>query len=203
MSGDDVIGPAGRAAHLLRDRGRLIGAAVTAAAAATAVTVARRRQRDTLALPDPGPIAAETATSVHNAAKGSVIAAVREADAPDRVLVDGAIRDAVTDAGSSGADVIAAAIGAVEGSFVVAHLIAVEPRQLATDAAVAAVDAAALQGSVAADRVRDVLWPHLSSAPSPTARPSSSEGCRGSSTSEPRAGDSRRTAGERCGSSRQ
>ncbi|MDZ7676099.1 MAG: hypothetical protein U5K30_13655 [Acidimicrobiales bacterium] len=148
-------------ARLVRGRGRMVGAAVAATAAATAIAVTQRRRHDTLVLPDPGPMAAETAISVHNAAKSSVIAMIREADAPDRNLVDGAIRDAVIESSGSGADVLAAAIGAVEGSFEIAHLVGEKPHELVPSSAAAAVDAAALQGPTAANRVRDVLGDHL------------------------------------------
>lgn len=146
---------------LVRGHGRMIAAGAAGAVAAAAVAVIRRRRHDPLVLPDPGPIAAETAISVHNAAKSTVITTVREADAPDRNLVDGVIRDAVIESSSSGADVLAAAIGAVEGAFEIAHLVGESTRSLVPGAASAAIDAAALQGSTAADRVRDVLGGHL------------------------------------------
>ena len=149
-----------RFARLLGSHKRVVGAAVAAAAAA-AVAVTQRRRQDALVLPDPGPLAAEAAVSVHNAAKGTVITTVRESDAPDLTLVLEAVRSAVTDATSSGADVLAAAIGAVEGSAIIAHLVAETPPDVIGGASSVAIEVAARQGRIAADRVRDVLGVHL------------------------------------------
>lgn len=124
-----------------------------------AVVAARRARRRSAAprLPEPGPLAADTAVSVHNAAKGAVIAEVRAAVTPDVVHVTGAARAAVRDAASSGVDLTAAAIGAVDGTSSIAHLVDHDRRDLLELAAVAAHDAATAVGPVAAARVRDVL----------------------------------------------
>ncbi|MDE0802149.1 MAG: hypothetical protein OSA99_02380 [Acidimicrobiales bacterium] len=163
MSDDEAPRGAATVARLLAGRGRLAGAAVAAAAGAAAAgaavaAIAQRRRDDRLVLPDPAPLAAAAATSVHNAAKNTVIASVRESDDPDRALVLNVVRDAVTEATSAGADVLAAAIGAVEGASIVAHLIGEEPRDLVRSASTAVIDAAERQGRVASDRVSDVLW---------------------------------------------
>lgn len=141
-------------------RGRLIGAAMAASVAA-AVAVTSRCRRQSLTLPDPAPLAAEAATSVHNAAKSTVIAAARESEEPDHTLIGEVVHQTVTDATASGADVLAAAIGAVEGAFAIAHLVDNNPHELARTASFAAMEAAALQGATAADRVRDILGDHL------------------------------------------
>lgn len=141
----------------VRGRSRVLAAAVAALVAGVTALLVRRVRSERIELPDPGPLAAETAVSVHNAAKGSVIAAVREHDGPDHELVVGTVKEAVRDAAGAGADVTAVALGAVEGAADVAHLVHAHPRELASLAARAAVDAAAAQGETAGARVRDLL----------------------------------------------
>lgn len=141
-------------------RSRLVYGGLTAAAAVVAGVVAKRRAF-TLDLPEPGPLAAETAESVRNAARGTVITTIREADSPDVHLVETACRAAMADAARSGADVTSVAIGVVEGAVDIAHLVDTSPRDLAARAARASVSAAEAQGTVAGARVADLLSHHL------------------------------------------
>ncbi|MDZ7732916.1 MAG: hypothetical protein U5R31_07175 [Acidimicrobiia bacterium] len=144
---------------MIRGRSRLLGAGVAAAGAgALAAAVAVRRTRSMApALPDAGPLAAETAVSVHNAAKGTIIAAIRSAEEAGPVLVAATVHEIVNDAASAGADLTAAAIGAVEGTAEVAHLIDHTRDELIELAGRAAVDAASAEGDVAGARVRDLV----------------------------------------------
>ncbi|MFP3900414.1 MAG: hypothetical protein ACLFXM_06140 [Acidimicrobiia bacterium] len=137
----------------------LLAGLATAAAAAAAAVVRRRGWR--IDLPDPGPLAAETAVSVHNAAKAAVIAAVRESEDAGEQAVREAVRDAVAGGAEAGADVGAVVIGSVEGAVAVAPVLGVEPRHLASAAAAVAVDTAGQQGKVAGERARDLLEPVL------------------------------------------
>lgn len=141
---------------------------VMAAAGAAALVAARRRRARRkgtrpIVFPDAAALAAETATSVRNAAKGAVIAAVREADDADETLVASAVGEAVNDALGAGADVAAVAIGAVEGALDVAHLVKGSTSQVAATAARAALDAATAHGEIAGARVFDLLRAHLGS----------------------------------------
>ncbi|MFP4513928.1 MAG: hypothetical protein ACLFRV_13365 [Acidimicrobiales bacterium] len=146
----------------LRGQPRLIGAGVGAVAAgATAVLARRHQQGAEVVLARPGELAATTAESVHNAAKGSMISTVRQARVVDEAVIESAARDAVADAAAAGADVTAAAIGVVEGSVEVAHLMDGARGAAPRVAASSAVDAAAAHGAAAGARVRDVLAPYL------------------------------------------
>lgn len=150
-----------RLAVSLRSRTRLIGVGVVAggtvlaAAAAVAAVAARRRGGDVVTLPDPATDAIENAVSLHNAAKGTIISAVRAADAPDRTLVVEVARRAVADAAEAGVDLVPVAIGVADGAVAIAHLLDVPRRELAISAAVAAVDVAMDRGATAGSRVRD------------------------------------------------
>lgn len=156
-----ILKAAGSAAWGLRKRTKLVGTGVAALGAAGTAVLARRRLADRVDLPDPGPLALATALSVHNAAKGTVIAAIREADAPDEAAVSAAVSAAVVEGTRAGADVTAVAIGAVEGAAEVAHLVGSRPARIAALAARYAVEAAEAQGLVAAGRVREVLSAYL------------------------------------------
>lgn len=146
----------------LGSRSRLVYGGLAAAAAVVVGVVARRRAFS-LDLPDPGPLAAETAESVRNAARGTVITTIREADSPDVRLVESTGREAVADAARSGADVTSVAIGVVEGAVDIAHLVDSTPRDLTPLIARAVVSAAEAQGPVAGARVADLLSDHLTS----------------------------------------
>src|SRR5690606_1868069 len=102
----------------------------------------RRRMQKPPPLPDAGGVASLTAVSVHNAAKGSVISSVRQAETPDGSLISESVRRAVAEAASAGVDISAAAIGAVEGAVEVAHVAGEDALAAGRSAAVAAVDAA-------------------------------------------------------------
>lgn len=144
----------------LGNRSRLVYGGVVAAAAVVVGVVARRRAFS-LDLPEPGPLAAETAESVRNAARGTVITTIREADSPDVQLVEDTSREAVADAARSGADVTSVAIGVVQGAAEIAHLVDSSPRDLTPVIARAVVSAAEAQGAVAGARVADLLSDHL------------------------------------------
>ena len=146
----------------LRRKPRLVGAGLSAVAAtATAVVASRQRRDGAPTLPAPGPLAAATAESVHNAAKGAMISSIRQADAPDEALVATMVRDALADAAAAGVDLTAAAIGVVEGTIEVAHLLDGSRDVAAGVAARAVVDAADARGSAAGARVREVVEPYL------------------------------------------
>lgn len=148
--------------HTAHERGRLIAAGSGAAVgvAAVAAAVVRRRHRESVQLGDPRVLAAETAQAVHNAAKGTVIGAVRGAEQADHSLISATVWEAMREASRSGTDVTTVAAGVVEGAAEVAHLVGVKPRELASVAARAAVDAAAAQGDVAGERVHELLAAH-------------------------------------------
>lgn len=144
---------------LSEKKGVTAGALVTVAAAVVGVLV-RRERRVTLELPDPGVRAAEAAISVHNAAKATVISAIREADQPDTVLLQNTVREAMREGVWAGADLTAVAAGVVEGAVEVSHLMKEEAETVGSTAALAAMEVADAQGRVAAARIRDMLEPH-------------------------------------------
>lgn len=144
---------------LWEKKGVTAGALVTVAAAVVGVLV-RRERRVTLELPDPGVRAAETAISVHNAAKATVISAIREADQPDTVLLQNTVREAMREGVWAGADLTAVAAGVVEAAVEVSHLMKEEAGTVGSTAALAAMEVADAQGRVAAARIRDMLEPH-------------------------------------------
>lgn len=144
---------------LSEKKGVTAGALVTVAAAVVGVLV-RRERRVTLELPDPGVRAAETAISVHNAAKATVISAIREADQPDTVLLQNTVREAMREGVWAGADLTAVAAGVVEAAVEVSHLMKEEAGTVGSTAALAAMEVADAQGRVAAARIRDMLEPH-------------------------------------------
>lgn len=139
---------------------RSVAGGLLAIAIAVAGVLVRRDKRSTLELPDPGALAAETAISVHNAAKATVISAIREADQPDTVLLQNTVRDAMREGVWAGADLTAVAAGVVEGAVEVSHLMEAEAETVASSAALAAMEVADAQGRVAAARIRDMLEPH-------------------------------------------
>lgn len=150
-----------RATRLAAGRPRLALAGIGSLGAAAAAIMARRRQQERVRLPDPGPLASVTAVSVHNAAKGTVIAAIREAHRPDGDLLASTAHRAVAEAAEAGADLTAAAIGAVEGAMEVAHLLEGSPATAASRAASATVEGAGSSGALARTRVREALTPYI------------------------------------------
>jgi len=138
-----------------------LGSTVAAAAAAGTALI-RRRSEGLPTLPDPASHASITAVAVHNAAKGAVIASTRESKAPDVALVLEAVRRVVIEASTAGADIVPAAIGAVEGTVSLAHLVDVSPRRLGEQAAGMALEESARIGVAAAARMQDALSPYLS-----------------------------------------
>lgn len=148
-----------RLAATVRDHPRV--AVGSSFAAVVAAAVARRATSDGPVLPSAPTVAAEAAASVHNAAKAAVIMAVREQDEPSLSAALATVRQAIAEAASSGADITAAALGAVEGILAVADDLS-EPRTEAGRAAAEAAQfAAGVVGSVAARRVGQALEPIL------------------------------------------
>ena len=101
--------------------------------------------------------AAATAISVADAAKRTMIAAVRDAGEADHPLIHQTARDAVTGAATAGADVTAAAVGAVSGAVHAAHRLEADASAAASAAATGALVAAAELGEPASQRVREAI----------------------------------------------
>lgn len=158
-----VAGRPARLGKLARTRSSSLVWGLVTGAGAVAAGVLVRRNRERARFPDAASLAAETATSVRNAAKGTVIASVREADNANADLVTLTVKEAVQDALKAGADVTAVAIGAVEGAVDVAHLVDGSTSHVVSIAAQAAVDAATAHGDIAGARVFDLLKAHLTS----------------------------------------
>lgn len=140
----------------LGDRSRMVRGGLMALGAVAVGALVRRRP-DRLPLPDVGVIATEAALSVSNAAKGTVIAAVREADRPDLVLLRNTVSEAMREGVAAGADLAAVAVGAVGGAVEMARLMGEEPLEAASAAGRAAMQVAEAQGRVAATRIQDLL----------------------------------------------
>ena len=155
MAGDIAM----KLKNTLSEKKRVAGGLLAIAVALVGVLF-RRRRRVSLDLGDPGVVAAETAISVHNAAKATVISVIREADQPDTVLLQNTVRDAMREGVWAGADLTAVAAGVVEGAVEVSHLMGGEAQTVASTAALAAMEVADAQGRVAAARIRDMLEPH-------------------------------------------
>lgn len=146
-----------RTPDAVRSRLRLVAGGAVAVGTAAAVGALRQRRAGRVDLPDAATLAAETAVSVHNAAKAAVLAAVRHLDHPTTTAVEDAVAAAVADAAGAGADVTAVVIGAVEGAAEAAALLDLDPRHLARQAARVAIRQARVQGAVAEARVLDAL----------------------------------------------
>lgn len=148
----------------VRKHPRLVAALSSAAAgvgAAVGGVLLSRRGTAPPSLPDAVELASLTAASVHNAAKGAVIAAVREADRPEGFLVGDTAKANVQAALRHGVDVAPAAIGAVEGALEIAHLVGESPLAAGQRAAAAALQEAEAASPDAAERVRTALAPYL------------------------------------------
>lgn len=156
-----IAGKPARLGKLTRTRSSSLLWGLAMGAGAVAAAALARRNRQPAPFPDAAGLAAETAASVRNAAKGTVIAWVREADDADADLVKLAVKEAVQEALKAGADVTAVAIGAVEGAVDVAHLVDGSTSRVTSIAAQAAVDAATAHGDIAGARVYDLLKSHL------------------------------------------
>lgn len=141
----------------LRERSRVLVGGVMALGALIVGGLVRRRRSDRLSLPEVGAIATETALSVSNAAKGTVIAAVRESERPDIVLLRNTVSEAMREGVAAGADLAAVAVGAVGGAVEMARLLGEDPLEAASAAGEAAMQVAEAQGRVAATRIQDLL----------------------------------------------
>lgn len=141
----------------LRNPSRVVGGGVMALGAVVVGAWVRRRRPGHLPLPDAGEIASETGLSVSNATKGAVIAAVREADRPDIVLLRNTVNEAMREGAAAGADLAAVAVGAVGGAVEISRLVGEEPLVAASAAGRAAMEVAEAQGTVAAARIHDLL----------------------------------------------
>lgn len=155
-----AIDMATRLKNTLSEKKGVTAGALVAVAVAVVGILVRRGRRVSLDLGDPGLLAAETAISVHNAAKATVISAIREADQPDTVLLQNTVREAMREGVWAGADLTAVAAGVVEGAVEVSHLMKEESEAVASAAVLAAMEVADAQGRVAAARIRDMLEPH-------------------------------------------
>jgi hypothetical protein len=144
------------------DHPRLLAAGAGSAAATLGAMLWRRQQRDHPALPAPKAVGALAAVSIHNASKGAVISAVREAEQPEGYMVGTAVATAIAEAARAGVDLAPAAIGAVEGAVEVAHVVGESPLAAGQRAAAAAVQEAESVSELAAERLRDILGPYLS-----------------------------------------
>jgi len=129
--------------------------------ATAGAALARRRPQRGPVLPEPGAVGLTAAVALHNAAKGTVIGAVRAADQPDGRLVSETVDGAMHEAMRAGIDLVPVAIGAVEGAVEVAHVVGESPLAAGQRAATAAVLAAQSLSESAAERVHDALAPYL------------------------------------------
>ena len=154
---EDTKQAASKVSELFSTRSKAAVGGLVALGAVVVAVVRQRRRSHVIEFPEPGTLAAETGSSVRNAAKGALISRVREAEHPDVDLMAQSAESAVGEAARSGVDLTEVAIGVVEGGMEVAHLLEMDPRAAAGLAARAAVGAAENHGQVAGDRVRDVL----------------------------------------------
>ena len=145
------------AAHKTRAHPRVALAAVGSLLAGGVALMLGRGAKEVPPLPDAVELAGTTAASVHNAARGSVSAAVGAVDHPSEETVLEAVRLGVTEAATAGADITAAALGGVAGAVDASDLLGVDALSLARRAAEAARLAAGGVGPAAAVRVRDAL----------------------------------------------
>lgn len=95
--------------------------------------------------------------STHNAAKSTMITAVRAAEAPDLSLVESTVQEAIRDASEAGVDLVPVAIGVVDGAGTVAHLLSRPAREVLHLAASAAVAAGERHGASARARLAAAL----------------------------------------------
>lgn len=150
-----------RIAAAIQDHPRVVAAGAGSVTAAIGATIARRQVSGLPALPSAATVAADAAAAVHNAAKASVIAAVREQDDAELTTALDAVRQAITEAALAGVDVTSAALGAVEGVLAIAEDLGETRVEAGRSAAEAAQFAAGVIGSVAARRVGEALEPIL------------------------------------------
>lgn len=157
--------------HALRRRwalGSAIGAGALVAGA-LGVNAWRRRQQ----APNLQEDASATAMSVRNAAKGVVINALRESEPHGDAALSqlrAVSATTVTEAASVGADITAAAVGAVEGALSVARMVDLDPHDAGSAAREGALEASRDLSEAAARRVRAALRSHLGSLPEPSPR---------------------------------
>lgn len=105
----------------------------------------------------PDQIAALTAQSVADAARAGVIESVEGVHSPDEGTIASATTRAIREAASAGADVTAAALGALDGAAIVHRDAGLSRSEAITAARGAAIAAADEIGATAAERVRRVL----------------------------------------------
>ena len=141
-------------------RTRWLALGVGSAVAGVAASMARRRAPRSR-LPDGVAMASLTATSVQNAAKGTVISAVRASDQPDGYLVSETVREAIREAATAGVDLVPAAVGATLGAIEIAQIIGESPLAAGQRAATAASEEARNVSETAQERVRDALAAYL------------------------------------------
>lgn len=105
----------------------------------------------------PDQIAALTAQSVADAARATVIEAVEGTEAPDEGTLATATTRVMREAASAGADITAAALGALDGTMIIYPQTGLGRAEATTAARSAAIAAAEEIGAAAAERVRRVL----------------------------------------------
>ncbi len=152
-----VTTAASRLAGSIREHPRMVAVGVGSAAAAAGALFARSRVDILDQLPDAAELAAETASSVRNAAKSSVIATVREHTEPTRQVALDAVHRVVLEGAAAGADVTAAALGAIEGAVAIAEPLGESRSEMASAAAEVARSTASTVGIVAEQRVSKAL----------------------------------------------
>lgn len=157
--------------HALRRRvavGSAIGAGALVAGA-LGVNVWRRRPQAPSLQED----ASATAMSVRSAAKGVVINALRESEPHGDAALSqlrAVSATTVTEAAAVGADITAAAVGAVEGALSGARMLDLDPHDAGSAAREGAVEASRDLSEAAARRVRAALRSHLGGLPEPSTR---------------------------------
>lgn len=136
----------------------LIGAiAVVAAVVATVVGFIWRALAGEQSESGLGDSAILTADSVMNATQAHVIEAVESANQPHTAVIERAARDGVRESALAGADITAAAVGAVRGARDIYESIGLSRDEAIGAAFRGATDAAASIGPVAERRVRETL----------------------------------------------
>lgn len=116
----------------------------------------RTRVAGDSARPNIGVDASLTAISVADAAKRTMIERLQESGLHDQVIRQAAF-EAVMEASAAGADVTAAAVGAVAGAVDTARALGSSVHEKGSAAAEGAMNAATNLGEVAAERVRDAI----------------------------------------------
>ena len=151
------ISKPGRWPNLPRDLPRVAIASGASALALAAVGVAWRTFAGDNEEDTPAGLAALTAAAVSDAARSQVLELADQPDGDPIAAIERSATEALRDAAAAGADITAAAIGAVEGAQLVAAELGVERRTAAEHAAYAVAEAARTLGPAAESRVQQAL----------------------------------------------